>query len=95
MLCEVFKCLKGLNPLSINELFEIKEVGYTFRSCTRLYQPKKLKTTHGLRSVSYVGAKLWNDFCPFLADEMDLNDFKIFAKNVHENSLDSNFENYV
>ena len=95
MLCEVFKCLKGLNPLSINELFEIKEMGYALRNCTRLYQPKKLKTTYGLRSVSYVGAKLWNDFCPFLVDEMDLNDFKIFAKNVHENSLDSNFDNYV
>ena len=79
----------------INELFEIKEVGYALRKCTRLYQPKKLKTTYGLRSVSYVGAKLWNDLCPFLTDDMDLNNFKIFAKNINENSLDLNFEHYV
>ena len=95
MLCEVFKSVKGLNPQSINDLFEFKEFDYALRNCKRLYQPKKQKMTHGLRSFTYTGAKLWNDFRPIITDDTDLDDFKILAKNLQEKSLDPTFEYYV
>ena len=95
MLCEIFKSVNGLNPKSINELFDIKEFDYALRNCKRVYQPKKRTTTYGLRSVSYTGAKLWNDFCPPLTDDTNLDNFKVFAQNLHENSLDTTFNYYI
>ena len=87
--------MKGLNPKSISELFEVKELCYAFRNCTKLYQPKKRTVTYGLRSVSYTGAKLWNDFCPQLTEDTDLEDFKIFSQNLTENTIDPSFNYYV
>ena len=95
LLCDVFKSLKGWNPKSINELFEVKKLDYAFRNCTRLYQPKKQTTTYGLRSISFTGAKLWNDMRPILTNETDMDDFKIFSRTLHENSLDPLFNYYV
>ena len=94
LLCEVFKSLYKLNPNCINELFEVKELGYSFRNCKKVYQPVKRTTTYGLRSFSYTGAKLWNDFCPKLAEDVDLNEFKMIVQNLDVDSLDPNF-NYV
>ena len=39
-------------------------------------QPKRRTTTFGLRSFSYVGAKVWNELPTYLMETTDLNDFK-------------------
>ena len=61
ILLEVFKCLKMINPKCMNNLFEVKQHDHCLRDSTRLLQPKMRTTTHGLRTISYLGAKLWND----------------------------------
>ena len=42
-------------------MFKIKDGNYSFRNTRELLQPKKETTTFGLRSIAYLGAKLWND----------------------------------
>ena len=44
----------------MNNLFEVKQHDHCLRDGTRLLQPK-VRTTQGLRTISYLGAKLWND----------------------------------
>ena len=57
---EVFKALKGLSPPYIQQLFKEKNIKYDLRSSKILIQPKCNSTTHGLKSLSYQGASLWN-----------------------------------
>ena len=45
----------------MNNLFEVKQYYHCLRYGTRLFQPKVRTTTYGLRTISYLGAKLWND----------------------------------
>ena len=75
-------------------MFVKKELQYDFRNCTKLFQLKTRTTTYGLRSITYTGAKLWNDLSPVLSDDTDLDDFKIYLNILHDDSLDPNF-NYV
>ena len=95
LLCEVFKSVKGLNPKYISDMFVKKELPYNLRNCIELYQPKMNTTTYGLRSVTYTGAKLWNDLSPVLTEETDLSDFKIYLNDWHEGRLDPTFNDYV
>ena len=68
---ETYKCVKKVNADCINEMYHAKEMKYNLRKDVSLLQAKKTTTTFGLRSVSYVGAKLWNDnpskFCDISA----------------------------
>ena len=79
---DVFKSVKTLNPPYLNKLFEIKDSPYDTRKSIQLVQPLRQTTTYGLRSISYTGAKLWNDL-PFQIDditELDVHDFKDILK---------------
>ena len=76
-------------------MFVKKELPYNLRNCIELYQPKMNTTTYGLRSVTYTGAKLWNDLSPVLTEETDLSDFKIYLNDWHEGRLDPTFNDYV
>ena len=78
ILLEVFKCLKKINPKCMNNLFEVKQHDHCLRDDTRLLQPKVRTTTHGLRTISYLGAKLWNDLPVHMKNihHMDPYEFK-------------------
>jgi len=82
MALEVYKCAKSLNPPCLNSLFDIKTTPYEMRNSLKLTQPKKNFTTHGLRSFSYLGSKLWNDLSNenHSISDMTLCDFKRFLK---------------
>ena len=60
-LLEVFKSTRSLNSECLNDMFRVKHVNYSFRNKRIIVQPKRRNTTYGLRSISYLGAKLWND----------------------------------
>jgi len=78
MTIDVFKSLKNLNPPCLNGLYKINVFPYENRKSIKLVQPLRDTTTYGLRTLSYTGAKLWNDL-PFpLNDisEMGVHDFK-------------------
>ena len=59
-------------------MFKIKDGDHSFRNTRKLIQPKKKTTTFGLRSIAYLGAKLWNDnVCNFSdAREIDFSTLK-------------------
>ena len=71
ILCEVFKSIKGINSKCLNDLFEVESTSYSLRNDVRVVQPKWRTTNFGLRTVSYLGAKLWNDNLALLADTLD------------------------
>ena len=76
MALTVFKSLNSLNPLCLNNIFSKKSVPYLMRDSYIIEQPKRRTTTFGLRSLSYVDAKVWNELPTYLKETTDLNDFK-------------------
>lgn len=73
----VFKCLKNMNPTPLNDMFETKVALYSMRNPNKLNQPKRRTTNYGIRSLSYIGSKIWNDL-PFSLDinSLELDEFK-------------------
>ena len=65
LLYETFKSVCNVNSECLNDMFVKKETSYSLRKKVILIQPKRRTTTYGLRSVSYLGSKLWNDH-PFV-----------------------------
>ena len=71
----VFQSLHGLNPPCLNDMFTPKQVPYRMRDSCLLEQSRCRTTTFGLRSISYIGAKLWNDLPSYFKETTCL--FKI------------------
>ena len=81
ILCKVFKCIKGINSKCLNDLFEVKSVSYSLRNDFRLIKPKRRTTNSGLRTVSNLGAKWWNDNLALFVDTID-GDFCTFKSSL-------------
>ena len=91
ILLEVYKSINQLNPKCINGLFEEKSTSYSLRYPVKVLQPKKRTTTYGLRSISYTGAKLWNDLLPVLNNDVEFGVFKSSLKILSTDHLDPTF----
>ena len=91
LILEVFKSIRQLNPKCISDLFEVKSLGYSLRNHVKVLQPKRRTTTYGLRTVSYTGAKLWNDLFPLLCDVEEIDVFKSSLAILREDILDPTF----
>ena len=91
LIFEVFKSIRQLNPKCISDLFEVKSLGYSLRNHVKVLQPKRRTTTYGLRTVSYTGAKLWNDLFPLLCDVEEIGVFKSSLAILREDILDPTF----
>ena len=86
MLLHVFKSLKCMNAKCLNDMFSVKQINYSMRQAVELVQPRRKTTTVGLKTVSYLGAKLWNDNA-VLCNELWNEDFLTFKHTIN----DSNF----
>ena len=87
MLLHVFKSLNGMNAKCSNDMFSVKQNKYSMRQAVKLVQPRRKTTTVGLKTVSYLGAKLWNDnavLCNVLWNE----DFLTFKHIIYDSNLD-------
>ena len=96
ILIEVFKTLKKTNPPYLHSLFTTNETEYDLRRDISLIQPKKETETYGIRSLSYIGAKLWNDM-NFKIDDLESispDDFKEMLVSWNGPDLNSDY-NYV
>jgi hypothetical protein len=78
---ELYKCVNGLNPNYLNELFMKHSVNYNLRDNNLLLQPKFRTTRFGLKSFRYIGAKLWNELPLKIKESKNLNTFK---RNISE-----------
>ena len=50
-----------MNAKCLNDMYSVKQLNYSMRQSVKLVQPQRKTTTVGLKTVSYFGAKLWND----------------------------------
>ena len=89
MLTEIFKTINGINPSYLNEIFKIKDVPYEMRDNLRMDQPLRKKTNFGLRSVTYVGSKLWNLLPAIIKNTEEVTEFKISLRDWSGISIDS------
>ena len=87
MLLHIFKSLKGMNAKCLNDMFSIKQNKYSMRQAVKLVQPRRKTTTVGLKTVSYLGAKLWNDNA-VLCNELWNEDFLAFKHIINDSNLD-------
>ena len=76
MALTVLKSIHSLNPPCLNDMFSNKCVPYRMHGSCIIKHPKRRTTAFGLRSFSYVGAKLWNELPTSVKETNDLNDFK-------------------
>ena len=91
----VFKSLHGLNPPCLNDMFTPKQVPYRMRDSSLLEQSRCRTTTFGLRSISYIGAKLWNDLPSYFKETTCLSDFKMILQTWTGPDLNYPFRSYV
>ena len=57
---EVYKCVKQINPVYLNDMFTRKKCSYDLRNDELLVRPKVNTTNYGLKSVRSYGSKIWN-----------------------------------
>ena len=93
---EVFKSIRKLNAPCLHDMFVLNEVPYNLRT-PKLEQPIRRTTNYGLRTFSYLGSKLWNEF---LSDfnytcDTDISELRSFLKQWKGPSLDPSYRNYV
>ena len=89
MLTEIYKTINGINPSYLNEIFKLKNVPYAMRDNSRMDQPLRKNTNFGLRSVTYVGSKIWNSLPANVKNAEDLVDFKRALRDWSGISIDS------
>ena len=77
---EVYRCVYGLNPKYLNDLFTIKTCKYDLRDDSRIYRSKVLTTNHGLKSFKDYGAKIWNILPESCKGAISLVEFKVLIK---------------
>lgn len=83
LLIEMFKYTKGINPACLGNLFRLKHNNHNLRDNEKFIQPLRKTSTYGLRSVSYVGPKIWNNLpsCFKRVNDMNLIEFKRLIAN--------------
>ena len=68
---ELFKVFKGLSPVIFAEAFPVRQQSqYNMRNYSYFAMPHSKTVNHGLESLSYIGAKLW-DSTPSHMKEID------------------------
>ena len=87
MLLHVFKSLKGMNAKCLNDMFSVKQINYSMCQAVKLEQPRRKTTSVALKTVSYLGAKLWNDNAVW-CNELWNEDFLTFKYSVNDSNLD-------
>ena len=73
---EVFKCMNGLSPSYIKDLFEMNMNSYDLRDNKKLVQPRVKTTLYELRVIRYYGAHIWNMLPVQYKVCVDVHDFR-------------------
>ena len=77
---EVYKCVNGLNPKYLNDIFTIKKCKYDLRDDSLINRNKVSTTSHGLKSFKDYGAKIWNLPPESCKGAISLREFKDLIK---------------
>ncbi len=79
IICEMYKCLHGLGPQYMREIFEAS--GVESRIGLKFIQPRVNTTTYGLHSLRYRGPKLWNALPSSTKQSEDIPSLKVNLSN--------------
>jgi len=89
----IFKFFIGMAPTYISEMyFPVKQSLYTRRSLNKLCLPNK-NTTRGIKTLSYIGPRIWNNLSIFLKSAPNINIFKHRLKDSFFENLTKKEEN--
>jgi hypothetical protein len=80
---QVYKSLNNLSPPYLCNMFVRKENAYDLRDDCQVVQPYVKTVTHGLLSVTYHGAKIWNSLPVYIKRATSLNSFKYLLNNYN------------
>ena len=78
---EVFKTIHDINISATSTMFSVKDSCYSLRNPYPIEQTYRNTTTYGLRTLSYLGANLWNSLPLQFKQITTLNEFKSQLKN--------------
>ena len=79
----IFKAVNGMLPGYISDLFVVRKNAKCLRSTNKLVVPRK-KTSHfGLKSTTFIGAKVWNSLPDKLRSTKILKEFKKAVRELH------------
>ena len=56
---KIFKCLQGISPPIMNEIFRLRNIPYTIRNPRDLDSRLPKIVYCGLETIAYKGAQLW------------------------------------
>ena len=73
---DVFKSYHNLNPDFISCIYDASNHHYMLRNDMGLIQPKVRTTRHGINSIKYQGALMWNNLPTDIKSASSLADFK-------------------
>ena len=76
LLIEIYKTVHNLNPTFTTQVFEEKNVAYTFRESNSLALPKVETTSYGIDTIRYIGKKLWQALPNEIKESQSLDIFK-------------------
>ena len=79
----IFKAVNGMLPGYISDLFVVRKNVKCLRGTNKLVVPRK-KTSHfGLKSTTFIGAKVWNSLPDKLRSTKILKEFKKAVRELH------------
>ena len=73
---EVYKCVNGINPKYLNDMFIAHVSNYNFRNQHRLVQPQFKTHKFGYKSFKYFGSKIWNSLPSHIKSSDNIDIFK-------------------
>jgi hypothetical protein len=77
---EIYKTFHNLNPAFMKDYFLPKSTGYDLRRNDVLFVPKIKTTNYGIKSISFLGPKIWNSLPNEIKSSKNANQFKILIK---------------
>ena len=83
----VYKALNDLAPSYINDLFSLRATPYNLRGSHILTIPKSNTTTYGLKSIRFLGPKLWNSLKDNIRTANKLSSFRNLISKVDLTSI--------
>jgi hypothetical protein len=88
LLTFVYKCVNQFGPSYLNDLFTVKISPYDIRNNLLVHQFNTNTITHGINSIVYHGAKLWNKLPPYIKAANNVKQFKSFVKKYKQSLCD-------
>ena len=76
----IYKTLHNLNPAFMKNYFLPKPTSYNLRRNDVLSIPKVKTTNYGIKSISFLGPKIWNSLPNEIKSSRNANQFKTLIK---------------